>query len=72
MTKFFEIPIDKFPMNFDKYCQLRDQLQTAADGFDNLGTAAGRMVSKDILEVHARLSQTWELIRDIERREEAE
>lgn len=69
MTKFFEIPIDKFPLNFDKYCQLRNQLQAAAEGFDDLGTTAGQLVSKDIMEVHGRLGRTWELIREIERRE---
>lgn len=72
MTRFSDIPTRRFPLNFDKYCRLRDQLQAAADGFDALGTAVGQMVSEDILEVHARLGRTWELIRQIERREQAE
>jgi hypothetical protein len=72
MTRFSEIPTAKFPLDFDRYVRLRDELQAAARGFGQLGTAAGRMVDKDLMEVHARLGRTWELIRQIERRENAE
>lgn len=69
--RFSEIPTEKFPLNFDKYCQLRRQIETAADDFDELGTAAGRAVSRELIDVHFRLGRAWELIRNIERSENA-
>lgn len=69
--RFSEIPTEKFPLNFDKYCQLRRQIEAAADDFDELGTAAGRAVSRELMDVHFRLGRAWELIRNIERGENA-
>lgn len=72
MTRFSDIATEKFPLNFRKYCELRDDIYAAAGGFDDLGTAAGRAVSSELMDVHTRLARTWELIREIERSEKAD
>ena len=71
MTKFLDIPQAEFPLNSQKYNELMDQIRTAARGFAKLGTAEGRAVDKELMEVWARLSRAWELIQDIEQREKA-
>ena len=67
--KFSEIPTRKFPLNFQRYCRLQDEIQTAADRFSDLGTVEGHAVFLELVEVRARLDQAWELIRQIEHRE---
>lgn len=71
-TRFSDIPTEQFPLKFRKYCQLADDLQTAACGFDDLGTASGRAVSRELMDVHFRLGRVWELIREFEDREKAD
>ncbi|MGO7727954.1 hypothetical protein [Rhizobium leguminosarum] len=70
-TKLSDIPTEQFPLNFRKYCQLVADIRTAAYGFDDLGTASGRAVSRALTDVHFRLGRVWELIREIEHRETA-
>lgn len=72
MSKFTEIPIEEFPLNFSSFCRLQSELQNAADGFADLCTQDGWSVSRDLTQVKIRLDQTWELIRAIERREQAD
>lgn len=67
--KFSEIPTRRFPLSFKKYRRFQDEIQTAADRFSNLGTVDGHVVFRELMEVRARLDQTWELIRQIEHRE---
>lgn len=67
--KFSEIPASKFPLSFKKYCRLHDEIQAAADRFHDLGTSDGFAVCRDLNQLSMRLNQTWELIRQIERRE---
>ncbi len=64
MIRFSDIPTERFPLNFHKYCQLRE-------GVDDLGTASGRGVSRELMDIHGCLGRAWELIREIERRENA-
>lgn len=71
MTRFSDIPTEKFPLNFDKYRQLRDDIYAAADGFDDLGTADGYAVSRELIQVQIHLGRAWELIRSIEHRKSA-
>lgn len=71
MTRFSDIPTEQFPLNFNKYCELLNDIRSAACGFDDLGTASGRAVSHELMDVHFRLGRAWELIREIERRENA-
>ena len=67
--KFSEIPTGKFPLNFKKYCRLQGEIQAAADRFSDLGTSDGHAVFRQMIEVRARLDQTWQLIQQIEHRE---
>lgn len=69
MTRFSDIPTERFPLNFHKYCQLREGVRAAAAGFDDLGTASGRAVSRELMDIHGGLSRAWDLIQEIERRE---
>lgn len=71
MAKFCEIPREKFPLSDRAYNDLMDTIRTAARGFGDLGTAHGRLVDKDLMEVWARLNRTWNLIQEIEHRERA-
>lgn len=67
--KFTEIPTRKFPLNFKKFSRLQSGIQNAADRFSDLGTNDGYAVFRELVEVRARLDQTWQLIQQIERRE---
>lgn len=67
MPRFSDIPTEQFPLDFKKYCRLRDDIYGAANGFSELGTSAGDMVCRELIEVHTRLGQVWELIRGVER-----
>lgn len=69
MTKFSEIPRERFPLNDKNYNELMDRIRTAARGFAALETAEGRMVDRDLMEVWARLGRTWSLIQEFENRE---
>ncbi|NTE66183.1 hypothetical protein G6M85_11240 [Agrobacterium tumefaciens] len=70
MTKFSDIPVEKFPMNRDTYSRLRNEVGSTAARFSALGTPSGTAVAKKMEEVHAALGAAWELIREIEQREE--
>lgn len=69
MTQFSDIPTEKFPLNYDTYCQMQDRLRASAKGFSYLGTADGHMVSRELNAVSARLAHAWEIIRGVEHRE---
>lgn len=72
MTRFLDIPRAEFPLNSQKYNELMDQIRMSARGFAKLGTADGRAVDKELMEAWARLGQAWQMIQEIEQREEAE
>jgi hypothetical protein len=69
MTRFSQIPTDKFPLNADAYDRLWREFGSIAKGFSNLGTADGSAVAKKIDKVQAALGDSWELIQETERRE---
>lgn len=70
MSRFSEIPIEQFPMNRDTYCRLRNEIGSIATRFSDLGTPSGTAVAKKMEKVHVALGDAWELIREIERRED--
>ena len=70
MSRFSDIPIKQFPMNEDTYCRLRNEVGVIAARFSDLGTPDGATVAKRMEKVHATLGDAWELIREIEHREE--
>jgi hypothetical protein len=70
MTKFSDIPVEKFPMNRDTYSRLRNEVGSIAARFSDLGTPIGTAVAKKMEEVHTALGDAWELIREIEQRED--
>lgn len=67
--KFTDIPTRKFPLNLKKFSRLQGEIQTAADRFSDLGTSDGHAVFCQLTEVRARLDHAWQLIQQIERRE---
>ncbi|ANV24589.1 hypothetical protein [Agrobacterium pusense] len=67
--KFTDIPRRKFPLNSQKHYRLQQEIQAIADRFDDLGTSDGHAVFRQMIEVRARLDQTWQLIQQIEHRE---
>jgi len=69
MRRFHDIPTADFPMNFDAYCRLRDEIGSIAARFVGIGTPAGAAVAKQMEKVYAALGETWETIQEIERRE---
>ncbi|MCZ7932354.1 hypothetical protein O9X90_08530 [Agrobacterium leguminum] len=70
MTRFSDIPVSQFPMNQDTYCRLRNEIGSIAARFSDFGTRDGAAVAKKMEKVHAALGDAWELIREIEHREE--
>ncbi len=70
--RFTDIPTERFPLNFDKYRQLADDIQAASSRFNYVGTSDAKMVSSELMAVHSKLASVWELIRRIERREKGE
>ncbi|MDS7597444.1 hypothetical protein [Agrobacterium tumefaciens] len=69
MTKFSDIPVEKFPMNRDTYCRLRNEVGSIAARFSDLGTPNGTAVAKKMEKIHAALGDAWELISEIGHRE---
>lgn len=70
MTKFSDMPVEKFPMNRDTYSRLRNEVGSIAARFSDFGTRDGAAVAKRMEKVHAALGDAWELIREIEQRED--
>ncbi|MQB34730.1 hypothetical protein [Rhizobium rhizogenes] len=68
--KFSDIPTAEFPMNQDAYSHLRNEVGDIAARFSGLGTPDGAAVAKKMEKIYAALGDAWELIREIERREE--
>lgn len=71
MLRFSDIPVSQFPLNHDTYCRLRNEVGSIAARFSDLGTRDGAAVAKQMEKVHAALGDVWELLRAIERRDEA-
>ena len=69
MRKFTDIPTPDFPLNVETYRRLRDEIETAADRFDYLGTTDGYNVSCVLTDVRVRLDEAWQLILRIEQHE---
>lgn len=67
--RFSDIPAHEFPLRYEKYSRLYDEIQAAAEGFDNLGTRDGCTVAQELYQVRAKLSRAWEVMREIEDRQ---
>lgn len=70
MIKISEIPAKKFPLRFEKYLHIEDEIRRAAEGFAKIDNPDGRLISDDLNQVLLRFNQTWNLIRMIELREQ--
>jgi len=69
MNNLTDIPNEEFPLNYAEYCEIRNKIVSAAWGFSNLGTAVGKQIDRELMEVHEKLGHVWETIRNEERRE---
>ncbi|WP_408913685.1 hypothetical protein [Brucella pseudogrignonensis] len=69
MTNLTDIPSNEFPLNYEKYCRLREEIRGAASSFAELNTVIGRKIDHELMEAYEKLGQAWETIRNEERRE---
>lgn len=69
MANLTDIPAEKFPLNYEKYCHLREEIREAARSFAGLNTVIGRQIDHELMEAYEKLGQAWETIRNEERRE---
>lgn len=67
MSKLCEIPAEKFPLRYEKYVLLCEEIRDAARGFEALGTPAGRRLDRELMKVYSALGVAWEKLRDFER-----
>lgn len=70
MTDITNIPTAEFPLNFERYNRLMDEIRDAARGFERLGTLGwpgGKDLDKRLMEIRADLLGVWETIQETER-----
>lgn len=59
-----DLPASKFPLRFQAYSKIYDQLDAAADGFADLGYAD---LSREMEAARDRLYAAWNAIAEAER-----
>lgn len=69
MTRFLEIPREKFPLNGDEYRDIDARLVAAARGFARLRTSDADAVQRRLESARNELMEAWNTIQSIERRE---
>lgn len=70
MTDITQIPTEAFPLNFERYNRLMDELQDAARGFarlDERGWPGGKDLDKRLMAIWSDLHGVWETIVETER-----
>ncbi|WP_418137967.1 hypothetical protein [Agrobacterium sp. El2ro-1b] len=70
MTDITNIPTAEFPLNFERYNRLMDEIRDAARGFERLGALGwpgGKDLDKRLMEIRADLLGVWETIQETER-----
>ncbi|MCJ9668597.1 MULTISPECIES: hypothetical protein [unclassified Neorhizobium] len=71
MTDITQIPTQEFPLNYERYNRLMDELRDAARGFERLGVLGwpgGKELDKRLMAIRSDLLGVWETIQETERR----
>lgn len=70
MTDITNIPTEQFPLNFERYNHLMNEIRDAARGFERLGGMGwpgGKDLDRRLMEIRADLLCVWETIQETER-----
>lgn len=70
MTDIKNIPTEEFPLNYQRYNHLMDELRDAARGFERLGSLGwpgGADLDKRLMAIWSDLGGVWETIQETER-----
>lgn len=70
MTDITNIPTAEFPLNFERYNHLMDEIRDAARGFERLGALGwpgGKDLDRRLMEIRTDLLGVWETIQETER-----
>lgn len=65
-----EIPTEQFPLNYQRYNYIMNEIQAAASGFEYLnrmGWPNGKELDSKLMSIHAQLNDVWNLIQETER-----
>ncbi|WP_457582380.1 hypothetical protein [Ensifer canadensis] len=70
MTDITNIQTAEFPLNFERYNHLMDEIRDAARGFERLGVMGwpgGKDLDRRLMKIRADLLGVWETIQETER-----
>ena len=70
MSNLLDIPTEEFPLNWNRYSRLMDEIQDAARGFAELGDKGwprGREIDGLLMKTHHSLWEAWNVIAASER-----
>jgi hypothetical protein len=69
VNNLINMSTEQFPLNWDRYNRLMNEIQTAAYGFvdlDDLGWPRGREIDAQLMRAHHALWEAWNLIQETE------
>jgi hypothetical protein len=70
MNDIAQIPTEQFPLNYERYNRLMDEIRDAARGFERLGIMGwpgGKDLDRRLMDIQADLLGVWETIQETER-----
>lgn len=70
MNDITQIPTEQFPLNYERYNRLMDEIRDAARGFERIGSLGwpgGKDLDRRLMEIRADLLGVWETIQETER-----
>lgn len=70
MHELLSIPAENFPLHWDRYSRLMDEIQEAARGFAELGDRGwprGREIDGMLMKLHHDLWEVWNVVTSSER-----
>lgn len=70
MADITKIPTEEFPLNFERYNRLMNELRDAARGFERLGSMGwpgGKDLDRRLMAIWSDLGGVWETIQETER-----
>lgn len=60
-----DIPTEQFPLNYQRYNYIMDEIRDAARGFEylaHLGWPKGMELDSRLMKIHAELNAVWNLV----------
>jgi hypothetical protein len=70
MNDIAQIPTEQFPLNYERYNRLMDEIRDAARGFERLGIMGwpgGKDLDRRLMDIQADLLGVWDTIQETER-----